>query len=103
MEGHRSGIIRRQVGIRPQGDRGDDIGIYPVLHIGGLDLALGRGFIKPDDADASVLMMSELFCVPVVLPVQAEIPRSLNSRNMDSGRFLWVSEVMVRRRLPPDI
>ena len=30
-------------------------------------------------------------------------PRSLNSRNIDSGRFLWVSEVMVFRRLPPDI
>ena len=27
----------------------------------------------------------------------------LNSRNIDSGRFLWVSEVMVFRRLPPDI
>ena len=48
-------------------------------------------------------MMSELFCFPVVLPVQAEMPRSLNSRNIDSGRFLWVSEVMVFRRLPPDI
>lgn len=47
--------------------------------------------------------MSELFCFPVVLPVQAEMPRSLNSRNIDSGRFLWVSEVMVFRRLPPDI
>ena len=55
VEGHRSGIIRRQVGIRPQGDRGDDIGIHPVLHIRGLDLTLGRGFIKPDDADAKCI------------------------------------------------
>ena len=55
VEGHRSGIIRRQVGIRPQGDRGNDIGIYPVLHIRGLDLALGRGLVKPDDADAQCI------------------------------------------------
>ena len=55
MEGHRSGIIRRQVGICPQGDRGNDIGIHPVLHIGGLNLTLGRGFIKPDDADAQCI------------------------------------------------
>ena len=55
MEGHRSGIIRRQVGICPQGDRGNDIGIYPVLHIRGLDLALGRGLVKPDDADTQCI------------------------------------------------
>ena len=55
VEGHRSGIIRRQVGIRPQGDRGNDIGIYPVLHIGGLNIPLGRGFIKPDNADAQCI------------------------------------------------
>ena len=55
VEGHRSGIIRRQVGIRPQGDRGNDIGIYPVLHIGGFNIPLGRGFIKPDDADAQCI------------------------------------------------
>ena len=46
-------------------------------------------------------MMSELFCVPVVLPPQAEMPRSLNSRNMLKGKFLWVSEVIVLRREPP--
>ena len=41
VEGHRSGIIRRQVGILPQGDRGNDIGIDPVLHIGGFNIPTG--------------------------------------------------------------
>ena len=46
-------------------------------------------------------MISELFCVPVVLPPHAEMPRSLNSRNMLKGKFLWVSEVIVLRSEPP--